>query len=61
MNLSQRQTIREVIEATRIHRAVIRNSRKRKLIIPKETLKDLEEGMDISISKLSQIVGDDYE
>ena len=61
MNLSQRQTIREVIEATRIHRAVIRNSRKRKLIIPKETLKDLEEGMDISISKLSQIVGDDNE
>jgi len=61
MNLSQRQTIREVIEATRIHKAVIRNSLKRKLIIPKETLKDLEEGMDISISKLSQIVGDDYE
>lgn len=58
MNLTQRQTIREVIEATRIHRAVVINNRKHKSRISQDTLADLEEGMDISISKLCGLVED---
>lgn len=58
MNLSQRQTIREVIEACRIHRAVVVNNRKLKARISQGTLQDMEEGLDISISKLCNLVGD---
>jgi rubrerythrin len=56
MNLSQRQIIREVIEALSIHRSVVINNRKHKSRISQGTLKDMEEGMDISISKLSELV-----
>lgn len=58
MNLAQLKVIREIIETTRIHRAIVINNRKHKSRISQATLQDMEEGMDISIAKLQSLVKD---
>jgi len=52
------QTIKEVIESIRLHRTVVINNRKHKARISQSTLQDFKEGMDISLSKLHDLIGE---
>ena len=61
MNKEQRQVIEEVIESIEIHQAVIHNAIEHKARIGtatyrQETLKDMADGMEISLSKLEGLI-----
>lgn len=58
MNNKERQTIKEVIESIRLHRTVVVNNLKHKARISQATLRDIEEGMDISLDKLNELIGE---
>jgi hypothetical protein len=51
-----KNTIKEVISATELHRQVIQNNIQHGARIGKATLKDMALGMDISITKLELIL-----
>jgi len=53
---SERQTIKDVIYAMRIHRDIVVNNRRAKARIGKDDLKDMAEGMDISLDKLNNLI-----
>ena len=56
MNKKEKQTIKEVINSIEVHHSIIQNNLKHNARIGKETLKDMAQGMDISLSKLEYLI-----
>jgi len=56
MTNSQRETIKEVIEAMELHCDIISNNYMHGARISKKTLGEIADGMDISIAKLTDLL-----
>ena len=56
MNKSERQLIKDVRYALQLHLDIVKNNLTHKARIGQDTLKDMKDGMEISIAKLNDIL-----
>lgn len=58
MNYDEKETVKEVRDALRIHYTILANNLALKARIDKGTLKDIVDGMEISLEKLNDVLDD---